>query len=82
MHALVGEKGEGKSTLMKILAGIYKPDTGSIEIAGRPCEFAEPQQAIEAGISMIYQELDLAEHLTAAENVLSDTNRVESCHYN
>ena len=54
---------------MKILAGIYKPDTGSIQIAGRPCEFAEPQQAIEAGISMIYQELDLAEHLTVAENV-------------
>ena len=69
VHALVGENGAGKSTLMKILAGIYKPDAGSIEIAGSTYEFAEPQQAIEAGISMIYQELDLAEHLTVAENV-------------
>ena len=69
VHALVGENGAGKSTLMKILAGVHKPDSGTIEIAGHPSEFAEPQEAIEAGISMIYQELDLAEHLTVAENV-------------
>ena len=69
VHALVGENGAGKSTLMKILAGVHKPDSGTIEIAGHSSEFAEPQEAIEAGISMIYQELDLAEHLTVAENV-------------
>ena len=69
VHALVGENGAGKSTLMKILAGVYKPDRGSIEIANTRREFAGPQEAIEAGISMIYQELDLAEHLTVAENV-------------
>jgi ABC-type sugar transport system ATPase subunit len=69
VHALVGENGAGKSTLMKILAGVYKPDSGAIEIAGISREFVEPQEAIEAGISMIYQELDLAEHLTVAENV-------------
>jgi ABC-type sugar transport system ATPase subunit len=69
VHALVGENGAGKSTLMKILAGVHKPDSGAIEIAGERCEFEGPQEAIEAGISMIYQELDLAEHLTVAENV-------------
>ncbi|MCL5281622.1 MAG: sugar ABC transporter ATP-binding protein [Planctomycetes bacterium] len=69
VHALVGENGAGKSTLMKILAGVYQPDTGAIEIHGRPQSFAHPAQALEAGISMIYQELDLAEHLTVAENI-------------
>ncbi len=69
VHALVGENGAGKSTLMKILAGVYPPDTGTIEIRGRPATFANPGEAIEAGISMIYQELDLAEHLTVAENI-------------
>ena len=69
MHALVGENGAGKSTLMKILAGVYQPDSGSIEIHGQSATFTNPAQAIEAGVSMIYQELDLAEHLTAAENI-------------
>ena len=69
VHALVGENGAGKSTLMKILAGVYQPDTGSIEIRGRRQCFAHPAQALEAGVSIIYQELDLAEHLTVAENI-------------
>ena len=69
VHALVGENGAGKSTLMKILAGVYQPDAGDIEIHGRRQLFTGPAQAIEAGVSMIYQELDLAEHLTAAENI-------------
>jgi len=69
VHALVGENGAGKSTLVKILAGVHKPDSGSIEISGRPCAFDKPEQALTAGVSMIYQELDLAEHLTVAENV-------------
>jgi ABC-type sugar transport system ATPase subunit len=69
VHALVGENGAGKSTLMKILAGVYQPDSGAIEIHGRPRTFENPGQAIDAGVSMIYQELDLAEHMTVAENI-------------
>jgi ABC-type sugar transport system ATPase subunit len=69
VHALVGENGAGKSTLMKILAGVYQPDSGKIEIASKLQQFATPGQALEAGVSMIYQELDLAEHLTVAQNI-------------
>ncbi|MBN1509838.1 MAG: sugar ABC transporter ATP-binding protein [Sedimentisphaerales bacterium] len=69
VHALVGENGAGKSTLMKILAGVYQPDMGDIEIYGQRRTFVNPAEAIEAGVSMIYQELDLAEHLTVAENI-------------
>ena len=69
VHALVGENGAGKSTLMKILAGVYRPDSGSIEINGKAQMFSRPAEALAVGISMIYQELDLAEHLTVAENV-------------
>ncbi len=69
VHALVGENGAGKSTLMKILAGVYGADRGRIEIDGKVRSFTGPEKAIEAGVSMIYQDPDLAEHLTVAENV-------------
>ncbi len=69
VHALCGENGAGKSTLMKILAGVHPPDAGTIDLNGRRCEFPTPRDAIQAGISMIYQELDLAQDLTVAENV-------------
>ncbi len=69
VHALVGENGAGKSTLMKILAGVYQPEAGTIDINGKMQRLAKPSEALAAGISMIYQELDLAEHLTVAENV-------------
>ena len=69
VHALVGENGAGKSTLMKILSGVYQPDKGSIEINGKLYAFDRPEQALGAGVSMIYQELDLAEDLTVAENI-------------
>jgi ABC-type sugar transport system ATPase subunit len=69
VHALVGENGAGKSTLMKILAGVYGPDKGEIEIHEKLHTFDKPEQALAVGVSMIYQDLDLAEHLTVAENV-------------
>ncbi len=69
VHALVGENGAGKSTLMNILAGVYSPDSGSIEIHGKGYAFDKPEEALAVGVSMIYQDLDLAEHLTVAENV-------------
>ena len=67
VHALVGENGAGKSTLMKILSGVYQPDSGSIEIHGQSCTFDKPEQALSAGVSMIYQELDLAELVELVE---------------
>ncbi|NQU38550.1 MAG: sugar ABC transporter ATP-binding protein [Lentisphaerae bacterium] len=69
VHALCGENGAGKSTLMKVLSGVYKEDAGRILVDGVVQEFAAPGQAIEAGISMLYQELDLAEDMTVYENV-------------
>src|SRR5215471_10344758 len=69
VHALCGENGAGKSTLMKILAGVHQPDTGEIELQGVVSRFGAPADALAAGISMIYQELDLAEDLSVAENI-------------
>ncbi|MEI8353618.1 MAG: sugar ABC transporter ATP-binding protein [Lentisphaerota bacterium] len=69
VHAVVGENGAGKSTLMKVLGGVYQPDAGTVRVAGQVAHFRSPHQAIQAGISVIYQELDLAPHLTAAENI-------------
>jgi ribose transport system ATP-binding protein len=69
VHALVGENGAGKSTLMKILSGAQPADAGEIRIAGKPVHIASPTAAARLGIGMIYQELCLAPHLTAGENV-------------
>ncbi|MDQ2966623.1 MAG: sugar ABC transporter ATP-binding protein [Chloroflexota bacterium] len=70
VHAVVGENGAGKSTLMKILAGAYRPDSGSLEIAGRPYVPADPRDAMRHGVSLIYQEQELIPHLSIGENVL------------
>src|SRR5439155_20529846 len=68
VHALIGENGAGKSTLMKILAGVYHPDSGSIEIEGRSVKIDSPNQALALGIGIIHQELNLAPNISAAEN--------------
>lgn len=69
VHALVGENGAGKSTLMKVLTGIYKADSGKIIYAGNEVTFTGPKEAQEAGISIVHQELNLMNHLTAAQNI-------------
>ena len=66
---VIGENGAGKSTLMKILAGVQRPDGGTLFWRGAEVRFSKPSQAIEAGISLIHQELNLAENLTVAENL-------------
>ena len=75
VHALCGENGAGKSTLMKTLAGALQPDAGQIFVEGSEKVFAGPLDALKAGISMLYQELDLAPHLTVAENVFLGRER-------
>ncbi|MBO4646521.1 MAG: sugar ABC transporter ATP-binding protein [Lentisphaeria bacterium] len=69
VHALCGENGAGKSTLMKILAGVHREDGGKILLNGKEVTFATPKAALNAGISMLYQELDLADELTVFENI-------------
>jgi rhamnose transport system ATP-binding protein len=68
-HALVGENGAGKSTLVKVLAGVHRPDTGTVTLAGAPVEFAGPADAQSAGIAVIYQEPTLFPDLSVAENI-------------
>ncbi|AWM35748.1 Ribose import ATP-binding protein RbsA [Gemmata obscuriglobus] len=67
--AVVGENGAGKSTLMKIVAGVYTPDAGAVQLDGRPVQFRGPADAIAAGVSLIHQELNLAENLTVVDNL-------------
>ena len=69
-HALIGENGAGKSTLMKILSGAYQPDAGSLTLDGQAFRPTDPLHARECGIAMIYQELNLAPHLSVEENIL------------
>ena len=69
VHALLGENGAGKSTLMKILSGAYQKDEGEILIDGQPVEINSAQDSQKLNISIIYQELNLTEQLTVAENI-------------
>lgn len=69
IHGLIGENGAGKSTLMRILAGIYHPDSGQILVRGSRVESFSPGHALHLGISIIHQELSLLPYMTVAENI-------------
>jgi ABC-type sugar transport system ATPase subunit len=69
IHALVGENGAGKSTLAKILAGVYRPDEGTIVVDGRPVDYRSPRDALADGITIIAQEPTVVPHRSVQENV-------------
>ncbi|GGN46344.1 ribose transport system ATP-binding protein [Actinoplanes campanulatus] len=69
VHALVGENGAGKSTLIKVLTGVYRPDAGELRYQGEPVSFATPMDAQRAGISTIYQEVNLIPLMSVAQNL-------------
>ena len=71
VHAVVGENGAGKSTLMKILGGVYQPDRGEIDIGGKRAHIRSVRDAVDHGISVIYQEFNLMPELTVAENIFA-----------
>ena len=70
VHGLLGENGAGKTTLMKILYGLYQPDSGEILLNGKKVEIHSPKAAVELGIGMVHQHFMLVENLTALENVV------------
>src|SRR6476659_7517373 len=69
LHAICGENGAGKSTLMKILSGVITDFDGELLLAGKPVRFKGTRDAETAGISIIHQELNLVEQLSAAANI-------------
>jgi len=69
VHALMGENGAGKSTLMKIIAGVYIPDRGEVRFAGKKLNIQNPLDALNSGIAMIHQELNLMNTMTVSENI-------------
>jgi simple sugar transport system ATP-binding protein len=73
VHCLLGENGAGKSTLMSILAGMVRPDEGTIRIDGREVDISSPRRALELGIAMVYQHTTLVPTLTVLENLMLGT---------
>ncbi|MBO3744689.1 sugar ABC transporter ATP-binding protein [Streptosporangiaceae bacterium NEAU-GS5] len=76
VHALMGENGAGKSTLIKVLTGVYTADAGDVLLAGNPVVIGGPHQAQEAGISTVYQEVNLCPNLSVAENIFIGRGKV------
>src|SRR5512137_921190 len=70
IHGVIGENGAGKSTAMKILYGMLRPDAGEILIAGKPCVWSSPSDAIARGIGMVHQHFMLAGPYSALDNIL------------
>jgi ABC-type sugar transport system ATPase subunit len=78
IHALIGENGAGKSTLMHLVAGVYQPDSGSIELDGASIASLDERGAAEAGIAMVFQERSLVGALSVAENVYAGRQPVNA----
>lgn len=76
IHAVVGENGAGKSTIMKMLAGVHRPDSGSLILRGEPVVIGDPLHARQLGVSIVFQELNLFPHLTVSGNIFA--NREET----
>ena len=72
IHAVVGENGAGKSTIMKMLAGVHQPDSGALVLRGEPVVIGDPLQARKQGVSIVFQELNLFPHLTVAANIFAN----------
>src|SRR6202046_1342165 len=70
IHALMGENGAGKSTLIKIVTGVYKPDSGRLLLDGQPVEFASPRDALAAAIGAVHQERNLIPRFSVGENIV------------
>lgn len=70
VHAIIGENGAGKSTMCKILTGLYQPDAGVIKLDGKETHMKNTHDSKAKGISMVYQERNLVPHLTGAENIM------------
>lgn len=82
VHALLGENGAGKSTLMKCIIGLHQQDEGEITFEGRPYSAKGPVEALNAGISMIHQELNPEPHLTIAESIFLKREEVKGIFLN
>ena len=85
IHALLGENGAGKSTLMNILTGLYRPDYGTIHVAGRSVDFRSPRDAVDSGIGMVHQHFMLVPTQSVTENILLGLDeprfRLQLSHY-
>ena len=73
IHCLAGENGSGKSTVIKVISGVYQPDEGEVLIDGKPFVAKSPVDAIERGVQVIYQDFSLFGNLTVAENLAINT---------
>ncbi len=70
IHALLGENGAGKSTLIKIITGVYRPDSGTLTLDGKPLQFDGPRDAIAAGVGVVHQERNLIPRFSVGENIM------------
>src|SRR5512136_3179446 len=83
IHALIGENGAGKSTMIKVLTGVEHPDAGSIELDGKLVQVRSPQHSQELGISTVYQEVNLCTNISVDENIMlgHEPHRFGSIHW-